>query len=109
MQDRGWARVDRPAPSPRAHRAGLDAVRRLEQQGLALGGLSAEVLARALELGWLEHATLRARWYWDLTNMTWYRWVVDYGKERQERFLTSLGLDDISWAGSALCCPLACC
>jgi protein-glutamine gamma-glutamyltransferase len=30
--------------------------------------------------------------------MTWYRWVVDYGKERQERFLTSLGLDDISWS-----------
>jgi hypothetical protein len=29
--------------------------------------------------------------------MTWYRWVVDYGKERQERFLMSLGLDDISW------------
>jgi hypothetical protein len=24
--------------------------------------------------------------------------VVDYGKERQERFLTSLGLDDISWS-----------
>ncbi|MBI3546892.1 MAG: DUF4129 domain-containing protein, partial [Gammaproteobacteria bacterium] len=34
---------------------------------------------------------------WDLTNLSWYRWVVDYGKERQERFLASLGLDDISW------------
>jgi hypothetical protein len=50
-----------------------------------------------MELGWFEHVARHARWYWDLTNMTWYRWVVDYGKERQERFLTSLGLDDISW------------
>ncbi|MHB8474310.1 MAG: DUF4129 domain-containing protein, partial [Gammaproteobacteria bacterium] len=33
----------------------------------------------------------------DYTNLTWYRWVVDYGKERQEHFLASLGLDDISW------------
>jgi hypothetical protein len=51
-----------------------------------------------MELGWFEHVARQARWYWDLTNMTWYRWVVDYGKERQERFLTSLGLDDISWS-----------
>ena len=100
LRDRGWVRVDPTgAIAPERIELGLDAVRRLEQQGLALGGLSAEVLARALELGWFEHVALRARWYWDLTNMTWYRWVVDYGKERQERFLASLGLDDIPWNG----------
>ena len=100
LPDRGWVRVDPTgAIAPERIELGLDAVRRLEQQGLALGGLSAEVLARALELGWFEHVALRARWYWDLTNMTWYRWVVDYGKERQERFLASLGLDDIPWNG----------
>ena len=99
LPDRGWVRVDPTgAIAPERIELGLDAVRRLEQQGLALGGLPADVLARALELGWFEHATLRARWYWDLTNMTWYRWVVDYGKERQERFLASLGLNDISWS-----------
>jgi hypothetical protein len=51
-----------------------------------------------MQLGWFEYVARHARWYWDLTNMTWYRWVVDYGKERQERFLASLGLDNISWS-----------
>lgn len=97
--ERGWVRVDPTgAVAPERIELGLEAVRRLEQQGLALGGLPADVLARALELGWFGHVALEARWYWDLTNMVWYRWVTDYGKERQERFLMSLGLDDISWS-----------
>ena len=96
--ERGWVRVDPTgAVAPERIELGMDAVRRLKQQGLALGSLPADMLARALELGWFEHLALQARWYWDLTNMTWYRWVVDYGKERQERFLISLGLNDISW------------
>ncbi len=96
--ERGWVRVDPTgAVAPERIELGLDAVRRLEQQGLALDGLPADVLARALELGWFGHVALKTRWYWDLTNFVWYRWVTDYGKERQERFLLSLGLDNISW------------
>jgi transglutaminase-like putative cysteine protease len=97
--ERGWVRVDPTgAVAPERIELGSDAVRRLEQQGIGLGSLPAEAVLRAMELGWFEHVARHVRWYWDLTNMTWYRWVVDYGKERQERFLTSLGLDDISWS-----------
>jgi transglutaminase-like putative cysteine protease len=98
-QERGWVRVDPTgAVAPERIELGLEAVRRLEQQGIGLGSLPADAVLRAMELGWFEYVARHARWYWDLTNMTWYRWVVDYGKERQERFLTSLGLDDISWS-----------
>ena len=99
IKDRGWVRIDPTgAVAPERIELGLEAVRRLEQQGVALGSLPADAIRRALELGWFEYVTLHARWYWDLTNLTWYRWAVDYGKERQERFLSSLGLNDISWS-----------
>lgn len=98
LKDRGWVRVDPTgAVAPERIELGLEAVRRLEQQGVVLGSLPADAVLRALELGWFEHMALQARWYWDLTNLTWYRWVVDYGKERQERLLSSLGMHDISW------------
>ncbi|MGA9032987.1 MAG: DUF3488 and transglutaminase-like domain-containing protein [Sulfuricaulis sp.] len=96
--ERGWVRVDPTgAVAPERIELGLDAVRRLEQQGISLGSLSADAVLRAMEVDWFEYVARHARWYWDLTNMTWYRWVVDYDKVRQERFLASLGLDDISW------------
>ncbi|HSD96413.1 MAG TPA: DUF3488 and transglutaminase-like domain-containing protein [Sulfuricaulis sp.] len=96
--ERGWVRVDPTgAVAPERIELGLEAVRRLEQQGIGLGSLPAEAVLRAMELGWFEYVARHARWYWDLTNMTWYRWVVDFDKERQERFLALLGLDDISW------------
>jgi transglutaminase-like putative cysteine protease len=98
LPQRGWVRLDPTgAIAPERIELGLDAVRRLEQQGLALGSLSEEAVRRALELGWFEFVARQTRWYWDYTNLAWYRWVVDYGKERQERFLASLGLEDISW------------
>ena len=98
LAERGWVRVDPTgAIAPERIELGLDAVRRLEQQGVALGSLPADAVLRVLELGWFEFVARQARWYWDYTNLAWYRWVVDYGKERQERFLTALGLDDISW------------
>jgi transglutaminase-like putative cysteine protease len=98
LPERGWVRMDPTgAIAPERIELGLDAVRRLEQQGLALGSLSEEAVRRALELGWFEFVARQTRWYWDYTNLAWYRWVVDYGKERQERFLAALGLEDISW------------
>lgn len=96
--ERGWVRVDPTgAVAPERIELGLEAVRRLEQQGIGLGSLPADAVLRVMELDWFEHVARHARWYWDLTNMMWYRWVVDYGKERQEQLLASLGLDDISW------------
>ena len=96
--ERGWVRVDPTgAVAPERIELGQEAVQRLEQQGIGLGSLPAEAVRRVMQLGWFGFVARHARWYWDLTNMTWYRWVVDYGKERQERFLASLGLDDISW------------
>ena len=96
--ERGWVRVDPTgAIAPERIELGIDAVRRLELQGVALGSLSSEAVQRALELGWFEYIGRHTRWYWDYTNLAWYRWVVDYGKERQERFLTAFGIDDISW------------
>jgi transglutaminase-like putative cysteine protease len=98
LAERGWVRVDPTgAIAPERIELGIDAVRRLEQQGLALGSLSNDAVLRALELGWFEFVARQARWYWDYTNLAWYRWVVDYGKERQEGFFAALGLDDISW------------
>ncbi|MHB8728843.1 MAG: transglutaminase TgpA family protein [Sulfuricaulis sp.] len=95
---RGWVRVDPTGVvAPERIELGLDAVRRLEQEGVALGSLPEAAVLRVLRLGWLDNIARHARWYWDYTNLTWYRWVVDYGQERQERFLASLGLDDISW------------
>jgi len=98
VPDRGWVRMDPTAAVAQERiELGIDAVRRLEERGVALGSLPTDAVLRALQLDWLERAVREARWYWDLTNLTWYRWVVDYGKERQERFLASLGLMDISW------------
>ena len=102
LPQEGWVRVDPTAAvAPERVEHGSDAVRRLEAQGLALGSLSAAAVLRAVELGWFEFGLRRAQWYWDLTNLAWYRWVVDYGKERQERFLAALGLDGISWGVTA--------
>ncbi len=98
LADRGWVRVDPTgAIAPERIELGIDAVRRLELRGVALGSLSSEAVQRALELGWFEFIARHTRWYWDYTNLAWYRWVVDYGKERQERFLAAFGIDDISW------------
>ncbi|HYA38974.1 MAG TPA: DUF3488 and transglutaminase-like domain-containing protein [Candidatus Methylomirabilis sp.] len=98
VRDRGWVRLDPTAAvAPERVELGIDAVRRLEERGVALGSLPTDAVLRALQLDWLERAARQARWYWDLTNLTWYRWVIDYGKERQERFLASLGLLDMSW------------
>ena len=97
LPERGWTRVDPTgAIAPERIELGLDAVRRLARQGLALGGLSNEAVLRALQLDWFEYVARQAHWYWDYTNFAWYRWVVDYDKERQERFFDSLGLEDIS-------------
>ncbi len=98
LEDRGWVRVDPAAAiAPERVELGFDAIRRLEAQGLVPGAVGAEALARALELPWFEQAVRQARLYWDYTNLAWYRWVVDYRRERQENFLHALGFETIDW------------
>lgn len=94
----GWVRVDpTSAIAPERIELGIDALRRLEARGVAPGSLPAAAVLRAIELGWFEGVWRQAGWYWDIANFNWYRWVVDYGKVRQERFLKNFGLQDISW------------
>jgi protein-glutamine gamma-glutamyltransferase len=98
LPERGWTRVDPTAAvAPERIELGADAARRLEQRGVAPGTVDGDLLARALELPWLEEAARRARLYWDYTNLAWYRWVIDYQRERQESFLRRLGFDSIDW------------
>ena len=98
LDGRGWVRVDPTAAvAPERVELGLDAIRRLEAQGLRPGTAGAELLARAMQLPWFEHTMHQVRLVWDYTNIAWYRWVVDYQKERQENFLHALGFDVIEW------------
>jgi transglutaminase-like putative cysteine protease len=99
VSGRGWVRVDPTAAvAPERIELGSEAVRRLEEQGVALGSLSADAVLRAVRLDWLARAVHTVRGYWDLSDLIWYRWVVDYGKDRQEQFLSALGLMDLSWS-----------
>ncbi len=94
----GWVRVDpTSAIAPERIELGIDALRRLEARGVAPGSLPAAAVLRAIELGWFEGVWRQAGWYWDIANFNWYRWVVDYGKIRQERFLKNFGIENISW------------
>lgn len=94
----GWVRADpTSAIAPERIELGIDALRRLEARGVTPGSLPAAAVLRAIELGWFEGVWRQAGWYWDIANFNWYRWVVDYGKIRQERFLKNFGIENISW------------
>ncbi len=98
MPGSGWTRVDPTnAVAPERVELGSDALRRLAERGVVPGSLPPAAVLRAIELGGLDKTFLYARLYWDLANLSWYRWVVGYGKQRQERFLAGLGLGAISW------------
>lgn len=94
----GWTRVDPTAAvAPERTELGSDALRRLAARGVAPGSLAPAAVLKAIELSGLDRALLYTRLYWDLANLSWYRWVTDYNKLRQERFLGGLGLGRISW------------
>ncbi|MBI3897560.1 MAG: DUF3488 domain-containing transglutaminase family protein [Gammaproteobacteria bacterium] len=98
LAERGWVRVDPTAAvAPERVELGLDAIRRLEAQGLVPGAMGSALLAKALELPWFEYVARRVRLYWDYTNIAWYRWVIDYQKDRQESLLRRLGFETIDW------------
>ena len=109
LPQRGWTRVDPTAAiAPERIELGIDAIRRLEARGLAAGSVGADMLARALELPWFERAWRRTRLYWDYTNLAWYRWVIDYRKERQEGLLHKLGFEHIDWPRVLIIVGAAC-
>lgn len=97
IEGEGWVRVDPTAAvAPERVELGIEALRRLDARGLSAGTLAASALAQALELGFLERSWLRARLTWDLANLTWYRWVMDYTPERQAALLARLGLERVT-------------
>ena len=99
LPGQGWVRVDPTAAiAPERVELGIEAIRRLEAQGLVPGSVSAEALAQALNLPWLERVARQARLYWDYTNLAWYRFVVDYRNEKQESLLRALGFETIQWS-----------
>ena len=98
LAPQGWVRIDpTSAVAPERIEYGIDAVRRLTNQGLALGQLSDDSLMQALRRGWLEANAFRVRQTWDAMNLAWFRWVSDFGPERQEAFLRLIGLGNSSW------------
>lgn len=100
LPNEGWVRVDPTAAiAPERIELGIDAVRRLRSQGLPLGSLAPDVLRRAVGLGFAARAWFRSRMMWDAVNLEWYRWVSDYGWDRQERFLNNLGVYAPTWLG----------
>lgn len=104
----GWTRVDPTAAvAPERVELGMQALRRLSEQGLAFGRLSETLLARALERGWLARLAFQARAYWDYANLAWYRWVADYDESRQQRLLERIGLGRMTAFGRALLIALA--
>ena len=92
LADAGWTRVDPTAAiAPERIEYGADGLRRLLARG-ALLGLPADTVRGLLSLTWLEQTRQQTRLSWDAVNTTWQRWVLDYGRDRQQELLTRLGL-----------------
>jgi transglutaminase-like putative cysteine protease len=88
----GWVRIDPTAAvAPERVELGIEALRRLAAQGLDARGVGADTLAGLLRRGLFERAWLHTRLYWDMVNVSWYRWVMDYTPERQHRLFEALG------------------
>ena len=84
LKDEGWVRVDPTAA--------------VAPDRIALGSLESSVrdgagAQRFGALPWLRDAAL----VWDALNIYWQTWVLDYGRDGQERLLESLGIEDPDW------------
>ena len=93
LADAGWTRVDPTAAiAPERIEYGADGLRRLLARGALLGGLPVDTVRGLLSLTWLEQVRQQTRLSWDAINTTWQRWVLDYGRDRQQELLARLGL-----------------
>ncbi len=89
---RGWVRADPTAAvAPARIERGSEALRRLEASGLNPGSLSDAALTRAIEFGLFERLWRRGQLTLDYANLAWYRWVADYGAERQSKLFEGFG------------------
>jgi len=103
LEPGGWTRVDPTAAvAPERIELGMDALRRMAARGTAFGTLPVADVLQDIEIGWGERAWIYTRLYWDLANISWYRWVTDYGYERQEKLFERLGLGGMSGAALVL-------
>jgi protein-glutamine gamma-glutamyltransferase len=94
MEPNGWTRVDPTAAvAPERVEYGMDALRRLASAGTAFGVVPVGDVLSRIEIGLGERAWIYTRLYWDLANISWYRWVADYDRQRQQRLFERLGLD----------------
>ena len=91
-ETRGWVRVDPTAAvAPARIERGSEAIRRLEASGLNPGSLTDAALTRAIEFGLFERLWRRSQLTLDYANLAWYRWVADYGAERQSKLFEGFG------------------
>ncbi len=99
----GWVRMDPTAAvAPERVELGIDAVRELALRGVDLGRLPTEAVRKLIELGWFARSWHRTRMYWDAANLSWYRWVIGYDRQRQELLLSRLRMPRLSWQGLLL-------
>lgn len=96
---RGWRRVDPTAAvAPERIELGVDALRRMQADGIPFGSLDAAAIRDLIARGWLARQWLRARYGWDDLNLWWDKWVMAYGPDAQHSLLTRLGYRSPDWA-----------
>jgi transglutaminase-like putative cysteine protease len=90
LEGRGWVRVDPTAAvAPERVERGLYA---------ALEDPNALPLLIRRGSPWLHNLLLS----WDYLNNAWNEWVLAYGPERQQQFLSGLGFGPVDWRGMTI-------
>ncbi len=89
LDDRGWVRIDPTSLIPVENvETTIDASR------------FRSTLAKSLRYGdisWLTRGLSQMRQNWDAVNHAWNQWILGYGPETQDEFLTKLGLGKMNW------------
>lgn len=96
LDGRGWVRVDPTAAV---------APSRIEE-GIAAAlpeGEPLPIFAR-IDAGWLRQMRHR----WEAVNNAWNQWVLGYNPQRQQEFLSRLGLHDADWRSMTVTLTLLC-
>ena len=100
LKGKGWTRVDPTAAvAPERIELGIDAIRRLEQQGLRPGALAGDAMKNIMALGLVETLLRQTRLTWDSVNLAWFRWTTGYDLKAQLELLNRLGLEAPNWLG----------
>ena len=101
--ERGWSRVDPTAAvAPERIELGVDALRRMAEDGIPFGTLGAEQIRALISRSWIARQWQRTRLRWDTVDALWDRWVMAYGPQAQRLFMRSLGFAAPTWVQMAL-------